>query len=335
MTTPERTLPTAELHLHIEGTLEPELILELAARNGITLPHPTLAALREQYEFTDLQSFLNLYYANMAVLVTAEDFADMTRAYLRRAQAQGVRHAEVMFDPQAHLARGVALTTAVAGISSALADSESRFGITTGLIAAFLRDESEESALSVLEELITLRAPIVGIGLDSAEVGNPPSKFVRLFARAREAGLRLVAHAGEEGPPSYVWDALDLLGVERVDHGIRAVEDPALVRRLAAEQIPLTVCPLSNVRLRAVDTLADHPLVHMLAAGLNVCVNSDDPAYFGGYVGANFDALVAEFGLDNDTLERLAGNSIRSSFAPEERKAELLAELGAWRTAQD
>jgi adenosine deaminase len=334
MTTPELAPPAAELHLHIEGTLEPELILELAARNGIALPHPTLAALREQYEFTDLQSFLDLYYANMAVLVTAADFADMTRAYLRRAQASGVRHAEIMFDPQAHLARGVSLTTSVAGISSALADSQAEFGITTGLIAAFLRDETEESALSVLEELIAMEAPIVAIGLDSAEVGHPPSKFVRLFARAREAGLRLVAHAGEEGPPSYVWEALDLLGAERIDHGIRAVEDPALVKRLVAEQLPLTVCPLSNVRLRAVDTLAAHPLPAMLAAGLNICVNSDDPAYFGGYLGANFGALVAEFNVDSDGLERLAANSIRSSFAPEERKAEMLAELAAWRAAR-
>ena len=328
------TLPTAELHLHIEGTLEPELILELAARNGITLPFPTLESLRDQYEFIDLQSFLNLYYANMTVLVTEADFADMTRAYLGRARESGVRHAEIMFDPQAHVARGVELSTAVNGIAAALASSEADFGITTVLIAAFLRDQPEESALEVLEQLLAMEAPIIGIGLDSAEVGNPPSKFIRLYRRAKEAGLRLVAHAGEEGPPSYVEDALNLLGVERIDHGIRAVEDRIIVKRLVAEQVPLTVCPLSNVRLRAVDTLAAHPLPQMISAGLNVCVNSDDPAYFGGYVHANFAALVDEFQWDADTVEKLAGNSVRSSFASEGRKAELLAEIQAWRTVQ-
>lgn len=334
MTTRELTLPTAELHLHIEGTLEPELILDLAARNGIALPFPTLESLSAQYEFKDLQSFLNLYYANMAVLITEADFADMTRAYLGRAQAAGVRHAEIMFDPQAHLARGVELTTAVDGIAAALASSEADFGISTGLIAAFLRDESEDFALEVLEALLAMDAPIIGIGLDSAEVGNPPSKFVRLFERARAAGLRLVAHAGEEGPPSYVVDALDLLGVERIDHGIRSVEDPALVKRLVAEQVPLTVCPLSNVRLRAVDTLADHPLPRMIEAGMNVSVNSDDPAYFGGYLGTNFEALETEFVWGASVARTLAGNSIRSSFASDARKSELLAELDAWSAAQ-
>lgn len=331
---PAPLLPKAELHLHIEGTLEPELILELAARNGIELPHPTLEELRAQYEFTDLQSFLDLYYANMAVLVAEADFADMTRAYLRRARESGVRHAEIMFDPQAHVARGIPLTTAVAGIASALAASEAEFGMTTGLIAAFLRDQPEDDALDVLGQLLAMGAPIIGIGLDSAEVGNPPSKFIRLFDRARDAGLRLVAHAGEEGPPSYVWDTLDLLGVERIDHGIRCVEDSRLVQRLAAGQVPLTVCPLSNVRLRAVDTLAAHPLPQMLASGLNVSLNSDDPAYFGGYARENFQAAAAEFSFDADTLEVLAGNSIRSSFANETRKAELLAELAGWRAAQ-
>ena len=328
-------LPKAELHLHIEGTLEPELILELAARNGITLPFPSLEALREQYEFSDLQSFLNLYYANMAVLITEADFADMTCAYLQRAKECGVRHAEIMFDPQAHLARGIALETVVNGIHSALSSSEAEFGISTGLIAAFLRDETEDSALAVLEELLVIDAPIIGIGLDSAEVGNPPSKFIRLFQRARDAGLRLVAHAGEEGPASYVVDALDLLGVERIDHGIRSVEDPALVARLVAEQIPLTVCPLSNVRLRAVDTLAEHPLPHMLAAGMNVSVNSDDPAYFGGYAGTNFEQLEDVFGWGAPAALTLAGNSVRSSFASEERKNELLADIEQWGAAQD
>ncbi|WP_227007636.1 adenosine deaminase [Pseudarthrobacter sp. AB1] len=322
-------LPVAELHLHIEGTLQPELILELAGRNGITLPYSGLEELRGLYEFTDLQSFLNLYYANMAVLQTEQDFADMTRAYLARAAAAGVRHAEIMMDPQAHLSRGVSLETCVNGVASALATSQEDFGISTLLIAAFLRDLSEESALEVLDGLLAMNAPIAAIGLDSAEVGNPPAKFERLFAKAREAGLRLTAHAGEEGPPSYIIDALDVLGVERIDHGIRCMEDPELVERLVADRIPLTVCPLSNVRLRAVDTLADHPLPAMLAAGLNVSVNSDDPAYFGGYVDDNFSQLKAVFDLSDFDRARLAANSIHSSFASEERKAELLDELNA------
>lgn len=319
--------PVAELHLHIEGTLQPELIFALAERNGIALPYSGLDELREKYEFTDLQSFLDLYYANMAVLQTEEDFADMTRAYLERAAAAGVRHAEIMLDPQAHVARGIALETCVNGVASVLATSQEDYGISTLLIAAFLRDLSEESALEVFGRLMTMNAPIGAIGLDSAEVGNPPAKFERLYAKAREAGLRLTAHAGEEGPPSYIVEALDILGVERIDHGIRCMEDPALVERLVADRTPLTVCPLSNVRLRAVDTLADHPLPAMLAAGLNVSVNSDDPAYFGGYVDDNFAQLESVLGLSHFDKARLAANSIHSSFASEERKAELMDEL--------
>lgn len=322
-------LPVAELHLHIEGTLEPELIFALAERNGIRLPYANLDELRARYEFTDLQSFLDLYYANMAVLQTEQDFADMTRAYLARAALAGVRHAEIMLDPQAHLSRGVSLETCVNGVASVLAVSREEFGISTLLIAAFLRDLSEESALEVLEQLLAMDAPIAGIGLDSAEVGNPPAKFQRLFARAAEAGLHRIAHAGEEGPPSYIIDALDLLGVERIDHGIRCMEDPELVERLVNELMPLTVCPLSNVRLRAVGMLAEHPLPAMLAAGLNVSVNSDDPAYFGGYVDDNFAQLKSAIGLSEFDFVRMAANSIRSSFASEERKAELLAELAA------
>ncbi|UZX02070.1 adenosine deaminase [Arthrobacter sp. CDRTa11] len=322
-----RILPIAELHLHIEGTLQPELIFELAERNGITLPYSGLDELRGLYEFSDLQSFLDLYYANMAVLRTEQDFADMTRAYLARAQEAGVRHAEIMMDPQAHLARGVSLKTCVNGVASALATSVEDFGISTLLIAAFLRDLPEESALEVLDALLAMNAPIAAIGLDSAEVGNPPAKFERLFARAREAGLRLTAHAGEEGPASYIIDSLDILGVERIDHGIRCMDDPELVERLVDDRIPLTVCPLSNVRLRTVDTLADHPLPAMLAAGLNVSVNSDDPAYFGGYVDDNFAQLTAVFELSEFDRARLAANSIHSSFASEDRKAELLDEL--------
>ncbi len=322
-----RLLPVAELHLHIEGTLQPELIFELAERNGIALPYSGLEELRGLYEFTDLQSFLDLYYANMAVLQTERDFADMTRAYLARAATAGVRHAEIMMDPQAHLARGISLETCVNGVASALATSVEEFGISTLLIAAFLRDLSEESALDVLEGLLAMNAPIAAIGLDSAEVGNPPAKFERLFARARKAGLRLTAHAGEEGPASYIIEALDILGVERIDHGIRCMEDPELVERLVQERIPLTVCPLSNVRLRAVDTLADHPLPAMLAAGLNVSINSDDPAYFGGYVDDNFAQLNEVFKLSEFDRARLAANSIHSSFASQDRQTELLNEL--------
>jgi len=327
-------LPVAELHLHIEGTLEPELIFELADRNGINLPYKDLEELRAQYEFTDLQSFLDLYYRNMDVLRTEADFADMTKAYLRRAAAAGVRHAEIMMDPQAHLARGVSLGTCVNGVASALAESEAEFGVSTELIAAFLRDRPAEEALDVLDRLIAMEAPIIGIGLDSAEVGHPPSGFVEVYERARAAGLRRIAHAGEEGPPSYITEALDLLGAERIDHGIRCMEDEQLVQRLAAEQVPLTVCPLSNVRLRTVDTLADHPLPAMLARGLNVCVNSDDPAYFGGYVDTNFDQLTRTFGIAADELATLAANSLRSAFLTEDRRAALLQEVDDWRSAQ-
>lgn len=324
---PAKPLPVAELHLHIEGTLQPELIFALAERNGIALPYSGLEELREKYEFTDLQSFLDLYYANMAVLRTEQDFADMTRAYLERAAAAGVRHAEIMMDPQAHVSRGIPLEVCVNGVASVLATSQEEFGISTMLIAAFLRDLPEESALEVFGQLLAMNAPIGAIGLDSAEVGNPPAKFERLYAQAREAGLRLTAHAGEEGPASYITEALDILGVERIDHGIRCMDDPDLVERLVDARIPLTVCPLSNVRLRAVDTLAEHPLPAMLAAGLNVSVNSDDPAYFGGYVDDNFAQLTAVFELSDFDKARLAANSIHSSFATEERKAELLAEL--------
>ncbi|QSZ54919.1 adenosine deaminase [Paenarthrobacter sp. AT5] len=322
--------PVAELHLHIEGTLQPELIFSLAERNGIDLPYQDIDELREKYEFRDLQSFLDLYYANMAVLQTEQDFTDMTCDYLKRAAAGGVRHAEIMMDPQAHVSRGVALETCVNGVAKALATSNEDFGVSTLLIAAFLRDMPEDSALDVLEQLLDMNAPIAGIGLDSAEVGNPPSKFERLYQRAGEAGLRRIAHAGEEGPASYITEALDLLHVERIDHGIRCMEDTEVVQRLVAEQVPLTVCPLSNVRLRAVDKLEDHPLPEMLAIGLNVSVNSDDPAYFGGYVDDNYQQLVKVHGFSVPEQATLAANSIRSSFASDERKAELLEEVTQW-----
>ncbi|MFJ2191286.1 adenosine deaminase [Kitasatospora sp. NPDC087861] len=320
-------LPKAELHLHIEGTLEPELAFALAARNAVALPYAGTEELRAAYSFSDLQSFLDLYYALMAVLRTEEDFADLADAYLARAAEQGVRHAEIFFDPQAHTARGVPLGVVVDGLTRALARSEERYGISTRLIMCFLRDESAESALETFEAARPYFDRIAGIGLDSAEVGHPPAKFREVYRRAAEAGLHRVAHAGEEGPASYITEALDVLGVERIDHGLRCLEDGDLVARLVREQIPLTLCPLSNVRLRCIDTLVDHPLREMLEAGLLVTVNSDDPAYFGGYVDDNFRAVRQALALDQEALRRLAANSFRASFIDDERRAQLLAEV--------
>lgn len=310
------------------------MVLDLAERNGVRLPTPNEWDLRRRYEFTDLASFLALYYENMAVLRTAADFADLTRAYLRRAAAAGVLHAEIMFDPQAHLARGVPLGAVVEGIAEALDDGARDLGLTTALFAAFLRDRPAAEADAVLTELLALDAPIAGIGLDSAEVGFPPSLFVDVFARAEALGLHRIAHAGEEGPAANVRDALDLLHAERIDHGIRSMEDPALVARLVRDRVPLTVCPLSNARLHAVPSLAAHPLPAMLAAGLNVCVNSDDPAYFGGYVDDVFAAVRDTFALDADALATLGANSVDASFASPERARDLRAAIAAWRTAQ-
>ncbi len=322
--------PCAELHLHIEGTIEPEMVLEFADRNRITLPYADAAELSGHYEFDNLQSFLDLYYANMEVLRTEEDFADLTSAYLRRAHEGGVRHAEIMFDPQAHTSRGIPVQTAVNGVAYALANTAADLGMSTRLIAAFLRDRPESEAISVLHELLEMDAPIFAVGLDSAEVGHPPSKFTDLFSLAKANGLMRVAHAGEEGPPEYVEEALDLLDVFRIDHGIRALENPDLVARLVEEQIPLTVCPLSNVRLKAVASISEHPLKQMLEAGLNVCVNSDDPSYFGGYVDDNYRAVAEALGLTRGQLAQLARNSILSSVLPKEREVELLEEISYW-----
>ncbi|MFI1204297.1 adenosine deaminase [Streptomyces sp. NPDC020883] len=324
-----RPLPKAELHLHIEGTLEPGLAFTLAGRNGVTLPYATEDELRRAYSFTDLQSFLNLYYALMEVLRTEDDFDDLAHAYLARAKEQGVRHAEIFFDPQAHTSRGVPLGTVIRGLARALDAAPETYGITTRLIMCFLRDESAESALTTFEAARPYLDRITAVGLDSAEVGHPPSKFQEVFALAREAGLKCVAHAGEEGPAAYVWEALDLLGVDRVDHGVRCMEDERLVARLVAERIPLTVCPLSNVRLRVVEDLADHPLPAMLDAGLLVTLNSDDPAYFGGYADDNFTAVRDALGLDEATLRTLARNSFLASFLDEETRAAYLRELDA------
>ncbi|WKX70191.1 adenosine deaminase [Streptomyces sp. XD-27] len=322
-------IPKAELHLHIEGTLEPGLAFALAERNGVALPYATEDDLRAAYSFSDLQSFLDLYYALMAVLRTEDDFAELADAYLARAQRQGVRHAEIFFDPQAHTSRGVPIGTVIGGLTRALDAAEGTYGITTRLIMCFLRDESAESALETFEAARPYLDRIAAVGLDSAEVGHPPSKFREVYRLAREAGLKCVAHAGEEGPPAYVWEALDVLGVDRIDHGVRCLEDEALVARLVADQVPLTVCPLSNVRLRVYDRLADHPLPAMLDAGLLVTVNSDDPAYFGGYVDDNFTAVRDALGLDEQALRTLARNSFRAAFLDEETRAAYVKEVDA------
>lgn len=320
-------IPKAELHLHIEGTLEPELAFHLAERNNITLPHPDIAALRAAYSFTDLQSFLDLYYALMDVLRTEADFRDLTEAYLTRAAAQGVRHAEIFFDPQAHTSRGIPLDTVINGLTAALDTSLARHNISTSLILCFLRDRPASEAMDTLAAARPHLDRITAVGLDSAEVGNPPEKFTEVFTAAAQLGLRRVAHAGEEGPADYVWQALNLLGAERIDHGIRALDDPALITHLATTQTPLTVCPFSNVRLRAVPALADHPLPALMDAGLLVTVNSDDPSYFGGYVHDNYLGLQEHLGLTNEQLRTLARNSFTASFLTPERRDALLAEV--------
>ncbi|GHC42115.1 adenosine deaminase [Streptomyces flavofungini] len=328
-------LPKAELHLHIEGTLEPELAFALAERNGVPLPYADTEELRKAYLFDDLQSFLDLYYGLMAVLRTEADFEDLADAYLARAAAQGVRHAEIFFDPQAHTARGIPFATVVEGLGRALDRSEERHGVSTRLIMCFLRDQSAESAMATLEAAKPHLDRIIGVGLDSAEVGHPPSKFAAVYEAAGVLGLRKVAHAGEEGPAAYVREALDVLGVERIDHGLRCVEDPELVERLVRDRVPLTLCPLSNVRLRAVDILEQHPLPRMMAAGLLCTINSDDPAYFGGYVDDTFHAVHEALGIGPEGLRELARNSFEAAFldgGPEEEalRARYLAEVAAY-----
>jgi adenosine deaminase len=320
-----RDLPKAELHLHIEGTLEPELMFELARRNGVRLPYASVDALRRAYVFSDLQSFLDIYYAGCRVLLTEQDFFDLTWAYLRRAAGQGVRHAEIFFDPQTHTGRGVPFESVITGIHRALEEGRDRLQMTSGLILCLLRHLSEGAAMQALTEALPYRDWIVAIGLDSSEVGNPPSKFRAVYDRAREAGLRAVAHAGEEGPPAYIWEALDLLNAERIDHGVRCAEDARLVVRLVEERIPLTVCPLSNVKLRVFPTLRQHNLKQLLDRGLLVTVNSDDPAYFGGYVGDNFEASATALDLSREQLLTLARNSFTGSFLPDEQKRAYLA----------
>jgi adenosine deaminase len=323
-------MPKAELHVHIEGTLEPELAFALARRNGITMPYADEAALKAAYAFDSLQSFLDLYYACADVLRTREDFRDLMLAYLERAAADGVIHAEIFFDPQTHTARGIPFATVLDGLDDGLAEGARRWGISGRLILCFLRHLSEDACLATLAEAEPYLARIHGFGLDSSERGHPPSKFVRLFARCRELGKPVVAHAGEEGPPEYITEALDLLGARRIDHGVRAVDDPAVLARLAREGIPLTVCPLSNTRLCVFQDMREHSLPRLLAAGAKAMLNSDDPAYFGGYLGANIRAVHDAFHFDAAIWYRLARNSFEASFAGDAEKAGWIARLDAY-----
>jgi adenine deaminase len=332
LTTKAAAAPKAELHIHIEGSLEPELIFALAGRNGVKLAYDSIDALRAGYAFTDLQSFLDIYYAGASVLLKEQDFYDMTMAYCERALADNVIHTEIFFDPQTHTERGVSIATAVAGIERALADAEKR-GLTSKLILCFLRHLSEEDALATFDEALPLFEQyghrLIGVGLDSSERGHPPSKFERVFAKARDKGLKLVAHAGEEGPPSYIYEALDLLKVDRVDHGVRSIEDPALVARLADARVALTVCPLSNLKLCVFDDMTKHTLKDLLDHGVAVTVNSDDPAYFGGYVNANYVATIEALKLNDAEVYTILRNSFEASFVTPAERDTMFAKLDA------
>ena len=325
-----RQAPKAELHIHIEGSLEPELIFALAERNRVALAYPSVEALRAAYAFSDLQSFLDIYYAGASVLLTKADFHAMAMAYFARAAADHVVHAELFFDPQTHTERGVSIGTVIEGLARACADAQAQHGIDASLILCFLRHLSEDAALVTLEQALPYREHFIGVGLDSSERGHPPEKFARVFARARALGLRCVAHAGEEGPPAYIESALDVLLVERIDHGVRCVESQALVQRLAAMRMPLTVCPFSNVKLRVFDSLADHNLPALLDAGLCACVNSDDPAYFGGYLNDNLVQTFAALPqLGPQHAYQLLRNSFEASFCSDAQRADWIAELDA------
>jgi adenosine deaminase len=325
-----REMPKAELHIHIEGSLEPELIFALAQRNGLTLAYPSVEALRAAYAFSDLQSFLDIYYAGASVLLQEADFFDMASAYFLRAKADNVVHAELFFDPQTHTDRGVPMAHVIHGLKRACERAHSELGISASLILCFLRHLSEDAAFETLEAALPYRDSFIGVGLDSSEQGHPPEKFARVFARCRELGLHVVAHAGEEGPPAYIWAALDVLKVQRIDHGVRSIEDKSLMQRLAAERVPLTVCPLSNVKLCVVKTMADHQLPALLEAGLCAMVNSDDPAYFGGYLNDNFIATFEALPqLGAAQAYTLAANSFEAAFAPAADKARWMAALDA------
>lgn len=320
-------LPKCELHIHIEGSLEPELMFALARRNNIRLPYESVEALRQAYQFGNLQDFLNVYYQGMSVLITEQDFYDLAFAYLERAHADNVRHVEMFFDPQGHTSRGIAFATVVEGLSRAIVDARQKLGIEASLIMCFLRHLDEADAERTLDAALAFKDRIVGVGLDSSERGNPPSKFRHVFGRARDAGFFLCAHAGEEGPASYVWEALDVLGVARVDHGNHSLDDEVLVGRLAREQVPLTVCPLSNVRLKVVPDLAHHPLRRMMDKGLMVTVNSDDPAYFGGYVNQNYVAVAGALALDRTEVAAIVRNGFNASQMSASAKDKALADV--------
>jgi adenosine deaminase len=322
-----RGLPKAELHLHIEGTLEPELMLELAHRNGVSLPYQSIEDVRRAYAFTNLQSFLDIYYRGASVLLYEQDFYDMTWAYLKRAQADGVRHVELFFDPQTHTDRGIPLATVITGIDRALRDGREQLGLSAGLILCFLRHLSATAAMETLEQALPFKDKLIAVGLDSSEVGHPPEKFAAVFDRARREGLLTVAHAGEEGPPEYIWGALDMLKVSRIDHGVRCLEDPRLVQRLRADHVPLTVCPLSNVKLCVFDRLEAHNLKHLLDLGLCATVNSDDPAYFGGYITDNLIAVQQALNLHRESILQLARNAFEAAFLSPEQKQTYLGEL--------
>ncbi|MBS0443003.1 MAG: adenosine deaminase [Proteobacteria bacterium] len=323
-----RAMPKAELHLHIEGSLEPELIFALAQRNGVALPYASVEALRAAYAFTDLQSFLDIYYAGASVLLKEQDFFDMAWAYLQRAAADNVLHAEVFFDPQTHTARGVPIAAVIQGLEHACRRAHQELRISAKLILCFLRHLSEDEALATLDAALPHKHHFIGVGLDSSERGHPPEKFARVFAKARAAGLHVVAHAGEEGPPQYIRSALDVLKVERIDHGVRSAEDPLLVQRLVKEGVPLTVCPLSNVKLCVFKTMAEHNLPALLAAGLKATINSDDPAYFGGYVNQNFvETFAALPQLGAREAYTLARNSFEASFADAGAKSHWINQL--------
>jgi len=325
-----KRMPKAELHVHIEGCLEPELAFALARRNGVTLPYADVEALRRAYDFCDLQSFLDVYYSVTAVLQTERDFYDLAMAYLEKASADNVVRAELFFDPQAHTARGIDIAVVIGGLSKACADAEQELGISAALILCFLRHLSEESAFETLNQALPFREHLLGVGLDSSELGHPPSKFGRVFERCRELGLHLVAHAGEEGPPAYIVEALDILRVERIDHGVRCLQDDALTARVVRQRIPLTVCPLSNVLLRVFPTMREHNLAALIDAGLRVTVNSDDPAYFGGYINQNYlEAFAAIESLNAYHAHVLALNSIESSFAEPAQKQQWIERLDA------
>jgi adenosine deaminase len=321
-------MPKAELHIHIEGSLEPELIFQLAQRNGVSIPYASVEELRRAYAFTNLQSFLDIYYAGASVLLKAQDFYDMAWAYLQRAAADHVLRTEIFFDPQTHTARGVPMETVIEGLHRACQDAR-QLGVDAELILCFLRHLSEEEAFETLEQALPFRDRFIGVGLDSSEVGHPPEKFARVFAKCRQEGLHLVAHAGEEGPPAYVWSALDVLKVERIDHGVQSTKDPALMKRLAQDRIPLTVCPLSNLKLCVFPQLEQHNLRALLDAGLCATVNSDDPAYFGGYINENFLQTFAATGLNARHAYQLARNSFEGSFAEAAAKKRYLEQLDA------